>query len=460
MRRQIDLVVLALVVLLVLAAASAAPTLSVNGREVPGLTLSLVEGVSYAPAGAFAEALGARSMIDYGSGLVSLELGGRMLVLHTFTEAEDAATEGVTVNVNGSERPGSGAVFQDGQLFLPVSVVARAFLGYTTYVPDRERVMVVLPRGQLRDLEWSRHAGADRLIVSVSANVPYALYYNEPVNSLEVRFDRSDAAQLTAVEDGRYFSRAVALGARGGAEMRVSLEPDVGYTVYTVPEGRGYRLVVDIFPEAAEEEPPARAPRVVIDAAHGGDDGGMTIDGSPESTLTLDFSRRLAEQLDRRGLRAELTRSEDHDVTLVSRSGMGVGADLFLSIHVHPNADGAIGVYYLAEADGAANLDLAVRRNAEADLPGTTDALRRRLLLNLIPDVEVGRRYALGLESEVFARSGVMVGDPQSAPLAVLAGAAGRGLLLELPANEPGDGVVRAVAEAVAALLQGREVSP
>ncbi|MEX2543261.1 MAG: N-acetylmuramoyl-L-alanine amidase [Trueperaceae bacterium] len=451
---------LALVVLLLMAGATAAPTLSVNGREVPGLTLSLVEGVSYAPAGAYAEALGARSMIDYGSGLVSLELGGRMLVLRTFTEPEDAATEGMTVNVNGVERPGTGAVFDDGQLFLPVSLVARSFLGYTTYVPERERVMVVLPRGQVRDLDWTRQSGADRLIVSLSSNVSYALYYNEPVNSLEVRFDRSDAAQLAAVEDGRYFSRAVALGERGGAVVRVSLEPEVGYTVYTVPEGRGYRLVVDIFPEAAEEEPAAQAPRVVIDAAHGGEDGGMIVDGSPESGMTLDFSRRLAEQLDRRGLRTELTRSEDHDVALSSRSGMGVGADLFLSIHVHPDADGAIGVYYLAEADGAANLDLAVRRNAEADLPGTTDALRRRLLLNLVPDVEVGRRYALGLESEVFARSGVRVEDAQSAPLAVLAGAAGRGLLLELPAEEVGEAVVEAVADAVAALLQGREVSP
>lgn len=451
---------LALVVLLLFAAATAAPTLSVNGRDVPGLTLSLVEGVSYAPAGAFADALGARSMIDYGSGLVSLELGGRVVVLRTFSEAVDAAAENVTVNVNGSERAGSGAVFRDGQLFLPVSIVAQAFLGYTTYVSERERVVVVLPRGQVRDLEWSWHSGADRLVVSVSANVPYSLYFNEPVNALEVRFDRSEVAQIPAVEDGRFFSRAVALGGRGGAEVKVSLEPDVGYTVYTVPDGRGYRLVVDLFREEAAEEPATQAARVVIDPAHGGEDGGMIVEGSPEGETTLAISRRLAEQLDRLGLRTELTRSEDHEVPLASRSGMGVGADLFLSIHVHPNSDGAIGVYYLAEADGAANLDLAVRRNAEADLPGTTDALRRRLLLNLIPDVEVGRRFALGLESEVFARSGVRVDDPQSAPLAVLAGAAGRGLLIEMPVGQLDDGVLEAVAAAVAALLQTGEAAP
>jgi N-acetylmuramoyl-L-alanine amidase len=447
--------------LALLGGALAQPTLSVNGRDVPGLTLSLVEGVSYAPAGPFAEALGARTSIDYGSGLVSLEMGGRMVVLRTFTEPEDAIAEGVTVNIAGVERPGPGAAFQDGQLFLPVGTVTRAFLGYTTYLSEQERVLAVLPRGEVRDLAWQRHSAADRLVVSQSANVPYAVYYNEPVNALELRFERSDLGRIEPLEDGRFFSRASALSSRGVAEVRVSLEDDVGYSVFTVPDGRGYRLVVDLFREEAAAEPEAAPPRVVIDAAHGGEDGGMGLAGAQESRLTLEFSRRLADELMGRGLRAELTRSEEHDMPLASRSGMGVGADLFLSIHVHSDGGSPIGVYYLAEAVGAANLDLAIRRNAEAELQGTTDALRRRLLLNLIPNVEVGRRYALGLQGELFAQAGFRVGDPQAAPLAVLAGAAGRGLLLELSAEQVrGGDLAEAVADAISTLLLGGEITP
>jgi N-acetylmuramoyl-L-alanine amidase len=446
--------------LAVLGAAFAEPTLSVNGREVAGLTLSLVEGVSYAPAGPFAEALGARSTIDFGSGLVSLEMGGRLVVLRTFTEPEEAVAEGLTVNVAGVERPGPGGVFQDGQLFLPVSTVTQAFLGYTTYLSDRERVLAVLPRGEVRDLAWQRHSAADRLVVSLSANVPYALYYNEPVNALELRFDRSDLGSVDALEDGRFFRRAAPITSRGVAELRVSLEEEVGYSVFTVPDGRGYRLVIDLFREETQEEPQVALPLVVIDAAHGGEDGGMSVAGTQESRLTLDFSRRLAAELERRGLRVELTRSEEHDMPLATRSGMGVGADLFLSFHDHSDAETPIGVYYLAEADGAANLDLAIRQNAEMELQGTTDALRRRLLLNLVPNVEVGRRYALAMQGELFARASFRVGDPQSAPLAVLAGAAGRGLLLELPADRlTGGELVTAMADAVAMLLLGSEAS-
>lgn len=445
---------------MLLCGALAAPTLSVNGHEVSGLTLTLVEGSSYAPVGSYAEALGARSMIDYGSGLVSLTMGGRTVVLRTFTEPADALADGVTINVNGAERPGPGAVFQDGQLFLPVSAVAQAFLGYTTYVPERERVMVVMRRGEVRDLDWQREREVDRIVATLDANVPYSLYYNEPIGALEVRFERSDPGDISPLEDGRFFDRVDLLNARGNSMLRVALEEDVGYRTYTVPDGRGYRLVIDLFREAVEQEEVTEGPRVVIDAAHGGDDEGMATAGQSESLLTLQFSRQLAELLTRRGIRAELTRNEEHDIPLASRSGMGVGADLFLSLHAHPSSDGAIGVYYLAEADGAASLDLAIRQNAETELQGTTDSLRRRLLLNLIPDVDVGRRYAQGLQGELFSRANVRVEDPRSAPLAVLAGAAGRGLLLELPAEEAGsDELVAALAEAVAALLEGRELS-
>jgi N-acetylmuramoyl-L-alanine amidase len=435
-------------------------TLSVNGREVAGLTLSLVEGVSYAPGAAYADALGARMVIDYGSGLVSLEMGGRMAVLPTFTDPEEMAEaagagDGITVHVNGVPREGRAAVFDGGRLYLPVSSVAALFLGYTTYVPERERVMVVSPRGRVDDLLARRRGSSERLIVTLNANVPYSVYYNEPLDALELQFDRTESGGVRAVENGRYFRRAAILEQRGNAALRISLEDGVGYSFYTVPDGRGYQLVVDLFERAAKSEEAAPAPpRVVINAAHGGDDTGVRVAGRPESLRALELSLQLAAALEQRGLAVQLTRDQDHNIPLPSRSASGVGADLFLALHIHPAPGGEVAIYYLSEADGVASLDLAIRQNAEAELAGTTDELRRRLLLNLIPDVDVGRRYALGLQGGLFARGGFRVADPTAAPLAVLAGAAGRGLLLELPVELSSENaLVNAMADVVADML-------
>ena len=447
-----------LVLLSLLTGIAGAQSLSVNGYAVPGLDLSLVEGVSYAPANAYAEALGATMTVDYGSGLVSLELGGRQVLLPTMTEIPDDGAYGFW-QVNGEPRRARAAVFEEGQLFLPVSAVANALLGYTTYVSESDSVMVVLPRGRVEELDSIRRGASDRIVVTLSSNVPYALFYNEPVNALELRFDRTESGGVRALEDGRYFSRAALLDARGDTELRVSLERDVDYSVYTVPDGRGYQLVIDLFEAVEEEVVQEPAPRVVIDAAHGGDDTGMTVGAASESSRTLAMSRVLAEELRRRGLDVELTRQADLDLPLDTRSGNGVGADLFLSLHVHPTPDGVISLYYLEEADGAAGLDMAVRQNAQEELRGNTDELRRRLLLNLVPDVDVGRRYAEGLRGQVF-RGGYRVAEPEPAPLAVLAGAAGRGLLVELPAELTGDPGARqellsTLADSVATLLLG-----
>lgn len=451
---------LGFLLLLLFAGFSWAQSLSVNGREVAGLTLSLVEGVSYAPAGRYADALGARMTIDYGSGLVSLELGGRLVVLPSYTEVPGGGATG-TWSVNGISREGQAAVFDEGQLYLPVSAVAQGLLGYTTYLPGRG-VMVVLPRGRIEDLDAQRRGNSDRLVVTLSSNVPYVLFYNEPLNSLELRFDRTDSDGVGAVTNGRYFTRADALTSQGDAEVRVSLEDGVDYSLYTVPDGRGYQLVIDLFQAVEEEQVAAPEPRVAIDAAHGGDDPGMVLAGSSEGRRTLEISRLLAGALRERGLEVALSRVEDHDLPLSIRSGSGVGADLFLSLHVHPAPDEVISVYYLEEAGGAAGLDMAVRRNAEDQLQGDTDELRRRLLLNLVPDLDVGRRYAEGLRGEVFTRGSFRVAVPQPAPLAILAGAAGRGLLIELPDQVTGseaaqEELVAALADALATLLLGQE---
>jgi len=75
---------------------------------------------------------------------------------------------------------------------------------------------------------------------------------------------------------------------------------------------------------------------IVLDPGHGGDDqGSRGRNGLVEKQLTLDLARRLHGLLVAKGYRVLLTRTDDRDVALQSRSAFARGnhADLFMSIH-------------------------------------------------------------------------------------------------------------------------------
>ncbi len=109
-----------------------------------------------------------------------------------------------------------------------------------------------------------------------------------------------------------------------------------------------------------------RKPRtVIIDAGHGGVDPGMhgPIGAGPriyEKDITLSVSKRLARELQGRGVNVVMTRSADTLINLYDRGRIANSAkgDLFISIHVNaanPNwkdPGGARGTetYFLAEA--------------------------------------------------------------------------------------------------------------
>ena len=87
---------------------------------------------------------------------------------------------------------------------------------------------------------------------------------------------------------------------------------------------------------------------IVIDPGHGEWDPGFTGNGLTEKVLTLEVAKLLQRQLEGKGYRAVLTRTEDKalapdkDRDLPARSALAtaVGADLFISIHfnsVSPN---------------------------------------------------------------------------------------------------------------------------
>jgi N-acetylmuramoyl-L-alanine amidase len=112
--------------------------------------------------------------------------------------------------------------------------------------------------------------------------------------------------------------------------------------------------------------PPLRARRlVVVDAGHGGPDGGMhgPLVGGPqiqEKTITLTVAKRVGAALGKRGIDVKYTRTTDTLIALSDRGKIAneAHADLFVSIHVNaahpawkdPAAARGFETYFLAEA--------------------------------------------------------------------------------------------------------------
>jgi N-acetylmuramoyl-L-alanine amidase len=109
---------------------------------------------------------------------------------------------------------------------------------------------------------------------------------------------------------------------------------------------------------------------IVIDPGHGGRDSGARGQrGTEEKDITLKVALKLRDLLSRQpGVRVLMTRERDQFVELEDRAKFanGVGADLFVSIHVnsHPQRSvKGIEVYHFGEAKDQRALEVAAREN-------------------------------------------------------------------------------------------------
>ncbi len=97
------------------------------------------------------------------------------------------------------------------------------------------------------------------------------------------------------------------------------------------------------------------APLIIVDAGHGGHDGGAVANGVIEKNLSLDIARRLQRELEARGLRVRMTRDADVFLPLEERAAFAAkhGAAAFVSVHLNTDGEGsdAEGIEtYFAEA--------------------------------------------------------------------------------------------------------------
>lgn len=447
---------LGLLVVLLLGVATAQPALVVNGRDIAANTTGLVSGASYAPAAALAAGLGASLAVDLQQRLVVLDAGGRLLQVEIADSAAAAGARDDAIRLNGRPIGGTAAVISGSEVFLPVKPVAEALGANVTYLQSQGTVLVVQPRARLTAMR--RVTSPERLELAVSAPVRFSTFYNEPLDTLQIRFERTDVELRLDPVEGERFVLASALSGGGGTEVRIQLDGEVDYEVYQLPDGRGFRLVVAFA--APGQNPLVSDLDVVIDPGHGGSDVGLVIpEFGSESTLTLAFADRLAAALRQRGLGAELTRDSDFALGVDRRSSAGIGADLFVSLHAAELPSGDFNAYYLADADDVESLEMAIRNNAAQTAAATTDRLRRELLLGLVPDLERGRLIVDGLSGRLFTLGSYRANTVAGAPLQVLGGAAGRGVMLEFSASDlASDELPQVLAQAIADLLEEEAV--
>lgn len=426
--------------------------LIINGHDVAGMTTTLMSGTAYAPALVLADAIGARVSYDPESGLATLEYASHLLTLQVYNSAGEASANPQALQLDGRAVAGLGAVNVEGTLYIPVKAVVVAFGGSLSYA-EGQPLTVVFPRASLRDVTADRLQGYDRFVLEFDGLTPYTLYFNQPANTVQVRFERLNPIQARGLS-GQFVSNAILQQSQGYVDLVLRLEPEMRYESYTAPRTGGFSFVLDVLPATAQREDPLATPAVVIDAGHGGSDAGLALPEGSEGELTFALASNLNEALRDTGLSSDLTRTAANlTLSIGERSQQGIGSSLYLSIHAADDlAAGQLNIYYLSEASSSEVLDLAVRENARAALgQQDTDVMRRRLLLNLIPDLARGETYANGIARELSQLGGYTVNTLAGLPLKTLEGAAGRGVLIEFSPNNLAD---PALAEQLAAAIR------
>ena len=147
------------------------------------------------------------------------------------------------------------------------------------------------------------------------------------------------------------------------AQIEPVLLPPIG--------GHGYRLLIALRAKAGRESTPSIASPsdylVVIDPGHGGDDpGAIGAKGTQEKSVVLKIAKRLARMVNLEpGMRALLTRSSDHYISLRARRTLASETDAMVFVSIHADA------FDRASAKGTSVYALSRR--------GATSALAARL---------------------------------------------------------------------------------
>ena len=186
---------------------------------------------------------------------------------------------------------------------------------------------------------------------------------------------------------------------------------------------------------------------VVIDAGHGGHDSGAIGGGKREKDLVLQISKRLEQQLKKRGYRVYMTRRSDRFLKLPQRTRIAdkKGAKVFISIHANSvpkrlrKRVSGVETFFLQTTRDAKSQRIAAREN-KAVLKGAGSKLSKKVIVDSVlngPKIVQSNKLAIDVQRSVVSRlrskySGVKNGGVRPAPFWVLVGASRPSILVEV----------------------------
>jgi len=217
---------------------------------------------------------------------------------------------------------------------------------------------------------------ADVVLPLIGGSVSASTTGRWKIDAPGVSFTLVDGVPFATTKDGP-IPLAAAPILRNGAlllplQVLADIVPRIGNRVVWDAESRELRAFRNLAKNATATSTPARSsapsPRhrlIVVDAGHGGVDPGMHGPIGQRTTLyekdiTLDVAKKLAHELEGRGVGVLMTRTTDTLIALGDRGRIANAAkgDLFISIHVNaanlnwkePGAARGFETYFLAEA--------------------------------------------------------------------------------------------------------------
>ncbi|MFV1995215.1 MAG: N-acetylmuramoyl-L-alanine amidase, partial [Verrucomicrobiales bacterium] len=121
-----------------------------------------------------------------------------------------------------------------------------------------------------------------------------------------------------------------------------SLVALVGLAVFLLCGGLLLMHQWDPGGDAGPGVPPGSGPLIIVDAGHGGADGGAASGGLLEKDLTLEVAGYLGDDLRRAGLRVLQTRTADAAISLQQRTRIANARQeaLFVSVHFNTAVSG------------------------------------------------------------------------------------------------------------------------
>ncbi len=173
----------------------------------------------------------------------------------------------------------------------------------------------------------------DRYIANINTPSKSAFIFKEAGNSLNFtlfdnRFDPTEA-EVKNKEDNFKFANLIS------NEFNLEYEsytPLFGYIAQKAE--KGYVVTIKKSPKINVKKP-LKHIKIVIDPGHGGDEKGATAFNLEEKTINLQISKKLKNELKKRGAKVYLTRTKDKKVGLYERTAYALqkDADILLSIH-------------------------------------------------------------------------------------------------------------------------------